>query len=367
MNGLNVSWIVAKLRDRHGLPKDLKGETASRQNNCSFCNNAEGERLYRLDYWDIKEMWLVKCPTCRLMQVDPMPTAQDLSLGCRAFFLMEKSELSRVEMRRTCVRNFRKGVAFGVELKRRGVRPGRSLEIGAGDAYFSRGLKSVFADLEVSCLDVVPEVLDDIRRHHGFETILSTPEHLSRASHGGFDLIIARDILEHVTNPNVVLDRVAELLNPGGVFHFITPNGHEDIWRGYANWRTRAVPSQLLINHLNYFDPRGLRAELERRGLKPDAWVLYDFKGYRKGKGRRVDPEVTADVSTKRSAQTYLDRVDARDAVLSDEDRAEVLRRWWVRWPRVGEVYCALRHAPGLVCDADLGVGHEIHGVFRRQ
>ena len=43
---------------------------------------------------------------------------------------------------------------------------------------------------------------------------------------GRFDLVFARYVVEHLTDPRAVLEAVRRLLRPGGCFLFITPNRH---------------------------------------------------------------------------------------------------------------------------------------------
>lgn len=319
-----------------------------------------------MDYWDLSEHDLVRCSDCGLIQIDPMLTDAHLALGCRAFYQFEKSQHGLNEIKRGCLRNFRKGISFAMELKAMGKQPKRSLELGAGDAYFSRGLKYVFPELEVCCLDVVPEIREEIERQHGFQTLAMTPEAMSADVTGTFDLIIGRDILEHVRKPLLVLKNVWSILRPGGVFHFITPNGFEDVWFTYGFWKTRQLPSEHLINHVSFFPPLTLKAKLKDIGFDFKRWIIFDFKGtFRENKGFVMDPTWFADPSKKRSAAETI-KTTSLAPTFSHVDPKDLLTPPWIKNRTVAGLYCQFRHRPRWYCNADIGVGHEIFGVVTK-
>ena len=238
---------MKRVATRRGLPPRLEGRPVTRHEPCDFCGHHEAILLAKMDYWDLSEHDLVECSKCRLIQIDPMLTEENLALGCRAFYQFEKRQHGLGEIKRGCLRNFRKGISFAMELRALGMKPTRSLELGAGDAYFSRGLKYVFPELDVWCLDVVLEIRAQIERQHGFRTIAVAPEAMSPENAGTFDLVIGRDILEHVRKPQKVLQNVFSILRPGGVFHFITPNGYEDVW--FDLWLLETSTDSIRTSH----------------------------------------------------------------------------------------------------------------------
>ncbi len=362
---LNLSGIFKIISKSLDLPPQLDGDSVARKDPCSFCKSRTGKRLARTDYWDLVEANLVEC-ACGLIQIDPMPTNEDFSLGCRALFLYEKKSESLAERRRQLRRSFRKGVALGSDLKNRGFKIRQILEVGAGDGYFCKGIQFVFPDTKITCLDIVTEVLDLVRAHHNYDTIVGSPEILSKEKHGTFDLVVARDILEHVQNPALVLDNISSVLNSKGVIHFITPNGFEDIWRAYAYWKLNQQPSELLINHVNYFTPKALRAELEMRGFSALDWRIFNFKGFRKGKGYKISAKVTAYPSTKRSATETI-RSNSILPVVQEELSAVIPPVWsHAALKPFVEYYCRYQHDPSPYINADLGIGHEIYGIFQK-
>lgn len=359
---MDISPIMRRVANRFSLPPEMPGPHCRRREPCDFCGSFDSVLLAKMDYWDLSEHDLVRCSNCGLMQVDPMLTEENLALGCRAFFRFDRQNHGGKEIRRTCLRNFRKGVAFGVELEARGILPKRSLELGAGDAYFSRGLKFVFPQLHVTCLDVVPEVIAEIRKQHGFDTISVAPELMTADKVGTFDLVIARDILEHVRRPSLVLQNIHNILDAGGLFHFITPVGYEDVWFTYGFWQLHRQASEYLINHVSFFPTATLRQKLEATGFTMKRWIVFDFKGtLREGKGRRFNANQLANPSMKRSASAMLGTPVSVRAATSDPTK--LLNVPWMKSESLARLFCHKRHRPRWYADAELGIGHEIYGL----
>ncbi len=75
------------------------------------------------------------------------------------------------------------------------------------------------------------DVLAVDRDANGFEAGLphlsvdfNEPDFASRLGHGGFDLVTAIEVIEHVENPISFLRNIGRLLAPGGVAVLTTPN-----------------------------------------------------------------------------------------------------------------------------------------------
>lgn len=345
----------------------MKGPVVERSEPCRMCGSTRGSKIAEVHYWDLKESDLVACFECRLMQLDPMLTDEDTRLGCEAYYLREALHESRRERLRNCVRNLRRGIAFGSELKLCGIRPHRILELGPGNGYFAAGLKFIFPDSEITVLDVVEKVLSEIKRNHGFETILGVTDNPEMSQARQFDLVIARDIIEHVSDISVVIGKVHALLRKDGYFHFITPNGYEDAWAAYSRWRLTGQPAELLINHVNYFDGLGLERFLQTRGFRTVTLYTDTLKFTRRGRGWRLRERNASPISTGVSAKNTIDSWgDEIHAWLIDKD--EVFSEWWLKpdmnW--LAPLYCRFRQHRILRLPVGLDVGHEINGLMQK-
>ncbi len=234
--------------------KLLQGKQTQRKHICSFCGSKIGNKIGAFFYWDIADLDVVQCSACRHMQVDPMLSEEQLVKGCSAYDVYQRQSLSYHKFTNIYRREFRTAVRFSAYLENNHISPKHIAEIGPGGGYFARGLSEMFPKAEITCIDIVDQILEDIKRSHGFNTMLSIPENLDKLPSEQFDFIYSRDLLEHLTNPAKFLSHCFHLLKPGGYLYILTPNGYEDIWPTYLRWQLSQQPSDLIINHLNYFD-----------------------------------------------------------------------------------------------------------------
>jgi SAM-dependent methyltransferase len=349
------------------IPAPYRGDIIPRIEPCRICHACTGRRIGVVDYWDLKTSALVQCLHCSHIQLDPMPDAAETAEGCHAYYVEESLRTSLAELEKNCERNFRRGVVFGYKLRHKGIRPRAVLELGPGSGYFSAGLQFVFPGAQVTVLDVNRELLGFIAGHHGYRTIEAVPDEWIEEEAGGYDLVIARDILEHVTDIDRVLENVVRYLKPGGYFHFITPNGHEDAWKHYLAYRMTGQPSELLINHVNYFDGTGLGALLQQKGMNEVAYFTYNLKYTWRGSGSKEKHELAAPQSRKLSASHYTG-VKAGEMQDLVPDRNRVLGKWYIRCGirRVTWLYSLIHHFQLIRLSPVYNVGHEIYGIFRK-
>ena len=261
------------------------GERVTRQEHCRICGSLEGIKIAETEFWDLQHCDIVQCTSCKLIQLDPMINAHHTEIGCHAYYFKELLETPLQEQQRNLVRNYRRGIVFARSLQKKGYHPETLLEFGPGSGYFSAGIQFIFPECKITFADIVEDVLKNNQEIHGYIAFRGSPEDIHLFEERKFDLIIARDILEHVTDIGKVITNIATLLNRSGLFHFITPNGKEDVWGHYLNWEFRKEPSELLINHVNYFDGSGLLSCLADSGFSKIDYFTYQVKYTLRGKG----------------------------------------------------------------------------------
>lgn len=366
-----VSPHLKRFRMKFPVPG---GEAVMRQDPCGMCGAVDAAKVSEIQYWDLADSQLVRCKSCGHMQLDPMLTGEVMTKGCLALYRHQQSGENSRSRRRGFFRAFRKGVAFGVTLRLMGIRPQRILEVGAGDAYFMIGLKYVFPDADCTCLDIVEEILEAIKTKHGFGTICSSleklsPEMLPQESSGGshkksdakFDLIVARDILEHVEKPRQVIENLHSVLRPGGHLYFIVPNGWQDAWQSFSRWQVDRLKSELLINHVNYYDPESLKALLVELRFKIKKWYIYDLKTFSRGAGWRMIDRHKAAKSTARSADKVIASTESISSTMADAIKNPVPAVFSVSALRpLLMAYCWFKHTPLVRVRPEAYVGEEI-------
>jgi 2-polyprenyl-3-methyl-5-hydroxy-6-metoxy-1,4-benzoquinol methylase len=344
----------------------MQTKTIQRKEPCRICGSTEAFLLANIDYWDLQSTDLVQCKKCRFSQLDPMLTPKNQDVGCEAYHIKERFEINEKEQKRNLIRNFRRGVAFGHSLKLKGINPQNVLEFGPGSGYFLEGIKFVFPTVKVTVVDIVQAVLDFNKKEHGYETIKSLADNLNQEHKDRYDLIIARDIIEHVGNIDQMIKNIGDLLCAGGVFHFITPNGHEDYWGHKMCHDILNESSELLINHVNYFDGESLKQLLLQNNFSPVQYYTYQFKNFIKGKGWKKSLDWTTK-SSKKTAST-MNQLEAPEKPLPTKE--ELFKEEWYiskKYPLLTIMYCHLKHAFLIRRDPQTKYGHEIFGLFKKK
>jgi SAM-dependent methyltransferase len=328
----------------------------TRKQPCRLCGSFDAVNIFAVTFWDIETTELVGCTSCRLTQLDPMLSEQAMSKGVYAYYLWQRAHESTASQSKNAARNFRKGYAFAKTLPV-SFRPQRILELGPGSGWFLRGVKEVYPQAEFYAWDIVPEVTAAMAAEHQFYPLSGELSDLKVDQ--PFDLIIARDVIEHLAEAGSSLKKIVSLLGTGGYFHFITPNGHEDLWKFYAARQLgKKLPAELLLNHVNYFDGAGLRSFLETHNLKKSEYYAYDFSAWRTGIGWRISPQLAAGSHGLKSdaiIAQYRKLVDSSKAICQ-VPRLTWFRKMWYRW----KGWHALRLNP------QFNFGHEIFGLFRK-
>jgi 2-polyprenyl-3-methyl-5-hydroxy-6-metoxy-1,4-benzoquinol methylase len=350
------------------IPARLKGPIIDRQEPCTICGSIEGKKLAEIGFWDIRECDLIQCEYCGLIQLDPMLTSPDTARGCLAYYQegLRKNARRGAQEGRNNLRNFRRGFLFGRSLQRLGFSPGNTLELGPGSGYFAEGVKFAFPQMTVTMLDVNEKVLLAIEKNHGNHTIATPLETAIPALENQFDLIIARDVLEHVIDVAAVINNVRRYAKPQGLFHFTVPNGHEDVWKHYLTYRYRQARSELLLNHVNYFDGKGLLEFLQGQKFQPIKYYTYKFKTTLRGRGWKVREHLMAPICRNKSSAGYNEE-DTERLKQYFPAKQNILDKWYIHPRR--KLFTLLiswyHHAHILRMPPEFNLGHEIFGLFR--
>ncbi len=82
-----------------------------------------------------------------------------------------------------------------------------------------------------------------------------------------FDAVVLGDVIEHLPRPGEALDRMAELLRPGGIAWMALPDAGSVVARGLRGRWWSVIPT-----HVQFFTRGSLRTLLERHG-----WTVLDI------------------------------------------------------------------------------------------
>jgi len=239
--------------------------------------------------------------------------------------------------------------------------------MGPGSGYFAEGIKFVFPEAKVTVMDVNKEVLVFNEQHHGYDAIQSAPENYISKLENKFDLVVARDILEHVVDISQVIRNISSYCKVNGLFHFITPNGHEDVWKHYLTHKFTNSSSELLINHVNYFDGKGLLDFLIENHFYSIEYYTYKLKTTRRGRGWKINEKLMAPVSNKKNSDFYV-KEEIHKVRDIEFDKNNILNKWYINRKRKFITYLlSWYHQTNLFkLSPELNVGHEIYGLFKK-
>lgn len=111
------------------------------------------------------------------------------------------------------------------------------------------------------------------RRAMGYNMVAGNVETMSLDR--TFDVIVAADLIEHLANPGMFLDRCHEHLRDGGMLCLVTPNAHS------LNTSVKSllgVATNVNPEHTCWYDPTTLRQLLARKGFKPREEYWQDYR-----------------------------------------------------------------------------------------
>jgi 2-polyprenyl-3-methyl-5-hydroxy-6-metoxy-1,4-benzoquinol methylase len=231
---------------------------------------------------------MIQCPSCGLISIDPIPSEDIIKDGCRLLYQLQQPQEKRSNVIRGFSKSYRRGALFARKyLKELAQFPKINiLEIGAGDGYFSEGIRSTLSQTEVWLLDIVPELCEYYSEHFKCKTIQGELNSLY-LERDFFDAILFRDLLEHTQKPFDFLKKVNAFAKQQGKIFFITPNGKEDFWMINQRFIKTGTASLLLLNHFHYFLPETLSSMLDKLNFKLDVGFKFGLKHHQRGLGHR--------------------------------------------------------------------------------
>lgn len=195
----------------------------------------------------------VTCKDCGTLFANPRPSPGRLE----EFYVTSRSSIYWVEefflpmaaARREKI--FRPRAAYVAE--RLPAPAGETVgDIGAGFGLFLEELRTFWPRASMTAIEPSAQMAA-ICRSKGFDVIQSTIEEL-QGQEGRFGLVSAFELLEHLHDPRLLLEKARQLLRPGGYFLATTLNAEGfDIQVLWEKSKSVYPP-----HHLNFFNPRSL-------------------------------------------------------------------------------------------------------------
>jgi SAM-dependent methyltransferase len=204
----------------------------------------------------------VQCNECETLFANPRPAYQDLmkiyvdSPSTR--FWVEDFFLPMADARRDKI--FKPRAKFIAERFPK-IQSGRMADIGAGFGLFIDELKILWPTSDLVAIEPSKDMAK-ICREKGLTVLETTLEEVD--SKERFDFMTAFELFEHLHDPKPFIERVYNLLNPGGYLFLTTLNGLGfDIQILWEQAKSVFPP-----HHLNFFNPHSMELLLVRKGFE---------------------------------------------------------------------------------------------------
>ena len=209
---------------------------------------------------------IVRCRACGHRQTDPMPADAVLESAYAEAASEDyvAEEAGQRETARRALKRIESHLAPAPIPNNGGPRQRTLLDLGCWVGFLlaeaqDRGWTAVGVEPSAFASDYARDRLGlDVRTGDLFATELPL---------GHYDAIVMGDVIEHLPRPGEALDRMAELLRPGGIAWMALPDAGSIVARGLrARWWS-VIPT-----HVQFFTRGSLRTLLERHG-----WTVLDI------------------------------------------------------------------------------------------
>ncbi len=244
---------------------------------CPVC----GERRARPER-SLNGYALVRCRGCALVYVNPQPTPEELHA---AYADRDADDLLKLYAQAMTPARATELDAVLTKLERLLPTKGKLLDFGCGAGYLVE--RALARGWDAHGLEA-GKWAKPAAEARGVTTVRVGALADGLFPPGHFDVVTAKQVLEHIPDPKAELAHVREALRPGGVFYADVPNYRcLSIVLGRDDFELNTPPQ-----HLNYFTPRTLTRLLAACGFEV---IDVDTSGGLKWEnllGRRIDSPV---------------------------------------------------------------------------
>jgi 2-polyprenyl-3-methyl-5-hydroxy-6-metoxy-1,4-benzoquinol methylase len=253
---------------------------------CPACSHGQGSFEF-----EKRGFRYLSCPVCGTMYLSPRPTAAVLAEYHErsenyAFWAEHVFPASEHARREAIFRPRAERLATLV--RSQGVRTGTLADVGAGFGTFCEEVAGLGLFERVVAVEPTP-VLAAACRRRGLE-VIEQPAESDALDDESFDVVTAFEVIEHLVEPRVLLERAARALRPGGLLVLTCPSAV-----GFDVALLRERSGTIDHEHLNYFTPASLPLLVESTGF---ATVEVETPG-------RLDAELVANAA--RAGELRLD------------------------------------------------------------
>lgn len=230
------------------------------------------------------------------------------------------------------------------------LRPGmRLLDVGCGPGSISVGLAAAVAPGPVLAVDLGDEIVAQARRHAaeaGADNLrIERADLLTLEPAGGFDVVYAHQVLQHVPDPRAALAAMRRLLAPGGIVAVRDSDYGICTWSPAADEIARWLEIYRAVAHRNGGEPdagRHLHGWVRAAGFGEAqvSGTTWTFPGY-------DSPRAWAESWAERTVRSNL----AAKAVaygIATREELEAVAAGFRRWGQLEDAFFSIGHVEVL-------------------
>ena len=233
---------------------------------CDVCLAVDSlEPWLEVSVGGLYDRWVYRCRSCGFRQVRPRLTPEEIARLYHADYFDTTSSVGYGDYAREAQR--RRRDAFFVARRSGPGRGRRALEVGCALGFMLAGLRDEGYD--VTGVDASSFAAYYARSRFGLSVTCGTLEEAGFPD-ASFDLVVQKDLLEHVGDPRAHLEETCRLMRPRAELWIVTPNGEANL-RPLLDVSAKATDAGLPLldqGHLSFFAEAHLRALFAACGLE---------------------------------------------------------------------------------------------------
>lgn len=214
----------------------------------------------------IKATKLGYCETCKFYHVDPYPSAEYLA-DFYSSYEMPTSQANLAETARLLARNLK--------------NDSKVIDMGCGDGGFLKEMNALGFDNLVG-FDQSPGLERAQKLEFGTffkKSVWTFLDEIDPKDEVDADAIVMVNVLEHVTEPIQLLERVRGVMRSGALLGITVPNDFSPLQKAFLEAKGHQPWFVHLPDHVNYFDFNSLRNVLKQNGFHViDQSALYPLE-----------------------------------------------------------------------------------------
>jgi len=214
--------------------------------------------------------WVYECGSCGFRQIRPRLARETLSLIYPGEYFDSDCNIGYSDFSRQAQRSQRVAFFFAKKMRHRVPPEAKLLEIGSALGFLLHALRN-YTSWQVQGLDVAPFASYFAGKMYGMDVKCGTLQEV-RFPDENFDIVIQKDLLEHVIHPREHMLESNRRMKKGGYLWLITPNGKADIrplHRAARKIRNEGMDALPLLGqgHLSFFSRNHLMRLFSETGF----------------------------------------------------------------------------------------------------